>query len=120
MPLLFMPSLLFFCYADTRTNALAVYHQVRGLYLMWSWLMLVADFYPSLFRLRNGLVPLRAERMLNSHLPFLVRSVCVDLETKLELKFCRKFWIELGNSQHYEFTYATNIVFAFVINSVNH
>ena len=61
---------------------------------------------------------LRAERTLNSHLPFLVPSV--DLETKLELKFCRKFWIELGNSQSYELKYATNIVFAFLINSVDH
>ena len=35
---------LVFCFADTVTNALEVYHQIRGLYLMLSWLMLIADF----------------------------------------------------------------------------
>ena len=40
-----------FCYADMGTSALELYHKIRGLYLMWSWLMLIANF--QLFRSKS-------------------------------------------------------------------
>lgn len=79
--MLFLLSVLFYVYADMETNALGVYHQIRGLYLMSSWLMLIADFsfYHPFFRFLSLPVsaakwpgPISPGKMSNSHYTFTI------------------------------------------------
>jgi hypothetical protein len=44
MALISLFSCFVHCSADTETNALGLYHKIRGLYLMLSWLVLVTNF----------------------------------------------------------------------------